>query len=602
MARLEKLESDTDVMERFRLLEGLTDAEQQGFLFARILARISSDDKSVPSEDVRRVAHPGLVLRRVTAELITQVLAEPCDITLKTADYAQRIFDQLKREVSLVRIEIVAGEETLVHREDVRREMIRLLRNEQKQKVERIEQAAVAYYKSKSGPLARAEEIYHRLSLKQSAEVLESCWLTVREGLEDPEFKKNMFSALDEFELRAQEWLTEIAWLAPRLGRSLTPEQRVLADLQAWERDTTQRVNELLVRRQFESALSTLRERPERTLASPLFRLEIQVLERESHWDEALQVIERGIASALQAGDRFLAADLTIRAANVNIQLKHFEKARTKLAEAERLSQDDNILPQRLIALKLTHLDLNRLTETEDEHSLELKRELGELFAGLTDEQIIADPLLMQQFAFYLTDQDCPVLRRIVQLNGLGTSRQNSLRQLAHLLAIWDSDQSQRAGERPGVVARRFNIELSDTLTETWTRFALSAEPKQLGNAAAFALDKDAPPSLVQAIRMVLNENLADQLADVHTLGSTNDANVSQSKGGINISGGTINVGGDVVGGDKIVFGGESTSMYSSTGLRLAANKCTSFGRCCAMPFQIVRHLEKCCNFGWTKN
>lgn len=604
----QKNESDSKMLDSFRFLEGLNDAEQQGLLFGRILSRISSDDEKVSSEDVRRIAHPGLVLRRVTPELIEEVLAVPCGVSLKTTNYARLIFDQLKRQVSLVRVETLNGQETLVHREDVRREMLRLLRYEHEAQVRSIHEAAVAFYEKQQGAFARAEEVYHRLVLKQPPEILQSRWL------DDLEFKQYLYSALDEYELE----IHERAWLAPRLGRPLSSNERALADLQEWERDTAPRVRDLLLRRQFDAALTTLHERFERTPGSPLYGLEIQALELQAQWQAASAVIEQGIQSALNANDRLLAADLTLRSANVQLQLKDFSAAQAALAEAEQLGQTDNPLPQRQIAFKLTRLDLNRFGMQKEVQTASLKRELAELFNALPDEQVLADAFLMQQISFYLMD-DSQILGRIVSLNGLGTSRQTSLRRLARELVLWDNDLSTRADETAGILARRFALPLADTLTETWTRFVLAAEPKSLGQVAAYVLDNNPPSSLVKAIQLVLNENLAFILIDqnvekvegeivgvkVGALGGGeiekshevdkaggqilgaqldklgSESSVGQIKGGINISGDGVSIGGDFVGGDKFVQGdefvqGDQNTVIIGEGAQVGLNESTA--------------------------
>ena len=48
------------------------------------------------------MAHPGLVLRRVTPDLILKVLAQPCGIEVPDEETARELFDELAREVSLV--------------------------------------------------------------------------------------------------------------------------------------------------------------------------------------------------------------------------------------------------------------------------------------------------------------------------------------------------------------------------------------------------------------------------------------------------------------------------------------------------------------------
>ena len=86
----------------------------QTFLYSRILERIS--DKRV-----RALAHPGLVLRHVTPDLIRLVLAGPCGLAPMSIDESKKLFDQLKQEDWLVDI---LGESLVRHRPDLRRLML----------------------------------------------------------------------------------------------------------------------------------------------------------------------------------------------------------------------------------------------------------------------------------------------------------------------------------------------------------------------------------------------------------------------------------------------------------------------------------------------
>src|SRR5262249_48612898 len=145
------------------------------------------------------------------------------------ATTAQRLFDEMAREVALVTLD----GEALIHRPDVRRLVLHLLREREAEKVREIEAAAVSYYAANDAIrdlptgqrlLERAEEIYHRLSLQQSLNDVAERWLA---GVEP-----YLFVALDELAVR------ERAWLATRVGRTLTEEERRQADLDGWERDT----------------------------------------------------------------------------------------------------------------------------------------------------------------------------------------------------------------------------------------------------------------------------------------------------------------------------------------------------------------------------
>jgi len=118
-----------------------SDEALQGQLYGRVLDHIAD-------ERVRRLAHPGLVLRRITPEVILEVLDGPCELGLTTMAEAHALFDALRRETSLVTVDDT--DEALVHRSDLRRVMLKLLGASEPALVERIRRAAIAILPSRS--------------------------------------------------------------------------------------------------------------------------------------------------------------------------------------------------------------------------------------------------------------------------------------------------------------------------------------------------------------------------------------------------------------------------------------------------------------------
>jgi cellulose synthase operon protein C len=167
------------------------DALVQGQLYGRILAHIQDPD-------VRRLAHPSMVLRRITPAAIRDILAGPCELTLEHPHDAQRLFDELRREVVLF---VAAEEGALRHRPDVRRAMLASIQRERPEQVKRIHKNAVAFYQPQAGALARAEEIYHRLSLDQEAGEIDVRWM--------PGVAPYLRSATEELHLRARRYLAQ---------------------------------------------------------------------------------------------------------------------------------------------------------------------------------------------------------------------------------------------------------------------------------------------------------------------------------------------------------------------------------------------------------
>lgn len=257
----------------------LRDELVQGYLLRRVLGHIHDPD-------VRRLAHPGLVLRQVTPDLIRRVLAGPCDVQVPDQAAAERLWRELGRETSLVVQEAGA---VLRHRPEVRREMIDLLRASKPAQAAAIHAAAVAYYAGFDDDASRAEELYHRLSLEQPREQLDARW---RAGA-----AQWLRAAVDELPPSAMAYLASRAGAEGGDGEpgieavALGDDFWRQADLQLWERKTAVRVRDLMRLHRLAEALAALHERAARLPASPLSLLEGQVLQRLGHLDEANRVV-----------------------------------------------------------------------------------------------------------------------------------------------------------------------------------------------------------------------------------------------------------------------------------------------------------------------
>lgn len=158
-ARLVKAEGDLaslDLIESPSLFKSLDDVLVQGVLYTRLL-------KKIVDPDVQKLANPGLVLRRITPELIVEVLAPIVGLGAVDNAKARRLYDGLKNEATLV----VEDAGSLMHRRDVREVMLSLQKKENLAQFESLNRAAVDYYCRMEGKLPEAplELAYHRLML-----------------------------------------------------------------------------------------------------------------------------------------------------------------------------------------------------------------------------------------------------------------------------------------------------------------------------------------------------------------------------------------------------------------------------------------------------
>jgi hypothetical protein len=271
----------------------------QGQLYGRLLDQIAD-------ERVRRLAHPGLALRRVNPALILEVLNEPCGLGVGTLREAQELFEELLRESSLVSVD--SADEDLVYRSDLRRVMLKMLLAGAPAQVEQIRRGAVEWYKRQPGRRARAEELYHRLHLGERVDDKE---------LADRELRSSIQTVIEEFTPEVQLRLATLGFSVPtEVSEQATREQR--------HASLVSQIEELLpygpssvdqAQAIFASAQGDLRggnlpfgigARKEE--GSPLFRAGARIAAQRGDEKQALDLIESGLERAVREG----AAKLTL--------------------------------------------------------------------------------------------------------------------------------------------------------------------------------------------------------------------------------------------------------------------------------------------------
>lgn len=305
----------------------LRDEQIQGLIYQRYLQQIHD-------VDVRKLAHPGLVLRRITPEIIENVLADPCGVVIRrlTIGYegkvagrtAQELFDAMAREVSLVSQDI-DGE--LRHRPELRTVMLELLQQNQRTRAKKIHRNAVAYYEGFDDVKSRAEEIYHRLQLEHSEATISKRW---KAGIES--FLRDSINELP---------LSSRTIIASYLGSDTYIEgheaSRQESGQATWERYAERRAARLIKLNKPDDARKVLEERKQRLAGSALFELEVSVRKHAADWDGMRDVAMRGINSAAEAGDRKLAYRLAQQLVRAVLLSGEFLQGREILANARRM-------------------------------------------------------------------------------------------------------------------------------------------------------------------------------------------------------------------------------------------------------------------------
>jgi cellulose synthase operon protein C len=353
-----------DVVGRAELFSRVRDARIQGQLYDRLLGHIHD-------EDVRKLAHPGLLLRVITRDIIRHVLGGPCGVAVPDEARAQALFDGLAREALVTR----EGDE-LHHRADVRRVMLDLIRHDRPGVAEAIHRAAIAYHAPRPSPRDRAEVIYHRLWLGERTVVAR--WGEV----------KPFFSRASVEEVPPEQR----PYLAARLGYDLDEPTRHESELSVWEQDTAKRVQDLLrIGRveKIEEALALLRERSDRTPRSPLLPLEAEALLRTDRLEEAGRVASAALAQRPHGVDAevrlallLLLADVAARQRDPVAILKALEDA-APLAALGDPTQYFVIGLRRLAALRDSKASQRRVRKVRDE--------LAARFRKIPDQVILDD-------------------------------------------------------------------------------------------------------------------------------------------------------------------------------------------------------------------
>ena len=303
----------------------------QGQLYERVLAHVHD-------ERVRRLAHPGLVLRRITPDVILQVLDGPCELGVADIDQATDLFEALGRETSLMSVDDADG--ALVHRSDLRRVMLHLLMASEPGRVLRIRQAAVSYYGAMGGRRGDAEVAYHRLHMGEDVE---------EAAFKDPEVRSSIQASIMEFEPEVQRRLATF-------GFRVAPDVLAQASLEEQEQAIAARVEAFLPNgpTAWSAALGLLHGQAGKLdHPSPLFRAWARVLVQTGDHQGAADWITRGLEQAGLANDTGQALGLLVERA----WLEHLDEGLRKpdtvaaLARASMLHEDPRTrLLSRLLA------------------------------------------------------------------------------------------------------------------------------------------------------------------------------------------------------------------------------------------------------------
>lgn len=172
----------------------------------------------VQDEEVRKLAWPGLVVRRVTRDIIATTLAPICGLD-PDSDKVDTVFKALANEVWMVEEE--DNGEVLRHRPDLRSRTLPLMRKRDPEKFDKVNSAVRQYYEARHlTASSRAEWLYHRLLGGEHPDSVDRDWTDDLPTL--------LAGAADDFaaDSEAKAYLmgrTAKALLPPQLVQKLSP-------------------------------------------------------------------------------------------------------------------------------------------------------------------------------------------------------------------------------------------------------------------------------------------------------------------------------------------------------------------------------------------
>jgi tetratricopeptide (TPR) repeat protein len=400
---------------------------------------------------VRKIADPGLVIRRLTPEIIEMVLDQVCGLGIASPAEAESLFQSLRDEVTLFE---VAGPRTLRHRPDVRLLMLPLLRAELGEQARQIDMAAVRFWSGKDDPEARAEEIYHLLWLGATERALDAVWDagTVSRPL--------MEDALDEFEALDGSTAARI-WLCRKLEREISPALESSADLVDWERNAERGARSLLASGSPSEALAALRGRSERTPASPLWGLEIEALKLLARDEEARTLVEQALQRAVGAHSPRHVVSLLLQKASLLERAADLPGAFDTAGHAAALASEleDAVLG---FEAKVTQARVARIM-----NDTALTKPLRDELVRLLDNPAVRDRVAQRPALLRETTAEVGDLRSDLFIWAsihLGKTGSNPLGDAAGLITLGvahaqraELDQAQAALERARDIATEFN-------------------------------------------------------------------------------------------------------------------------------------------------
>jgi hypothetical protein len=340
--------------------------------------------------------------------------------------------------------------------------------------VAEIDRAAVAYYESRTGPIARAEEIYHRLRRREPSTTLDARWM--------PEAGNRLKNVGNEVGAGQQLWLAE------KLGRTLDDlSVRETASQEAWEAQAKRSADRFLLSRLAEKALDVLHERSQRLPRSELYALEAEAYRFLGRHDDALEVARAGVESASRAGAIDMALDLLLKMVVIEEGRDNFAAAHALAGEAAAVASHTSNEYLELRTL-VTRLRVDRhLRPDAHETRRPMRLEALEMLTPEMLSELRTRPVLLREVAAELGKDHPQLASTAIETLGLEVASDEQAQALGHALATLNADPPSKQRQSPAVVkaVERFEkSEFDPVVIEEWvTRNMTSRDTRNVSGS-----------------------------------------------------------------------------------------------------------------------
>lgn len=431
---------------RRRFFGAVDDMLIQGLLYDRLLQHITDPE-------VRTLAHQGLVLRRITPELIRVVLAPHAKVPMTKPNRHHELFEELARELDLV--DRVAPDE-LLHRADVRQVMLRLLATDKNLELRTLERAVIAFYAPSDRPADRAEELYHRLRLGESLSEVKSRWM--------PQVAKHLDGAQRELPPRSARLLTRLLRGSPEAGQA--------DDQYEWEQRTAEEVENLLQQDFGGQVLHLLSQRRPWTDGSPLHALLVETEMRLGRIAEAREALTAAFEAPgiEEHADTYL--ELLFLSARLFAETGDLASADADLEVAERAASR---VGNELDALAVLLMRARLHEAAGSPHDEEVDRALVSRVESIPDQLLTSRPALFRAVAAEVGELAPGVLGQALRLVGLPLVSEQAIHELSSAIL--------RSIDQPAVP--KVLAELADQELSQWSSPRLEDVERLLNNAGS---------------------------------------------------------------------------------------------------------------------